>query len=83
MDPHHEARRVSVFTDREIAALNARMVGDAVHPEHQQARGIRNHVVDSRPGVVVRPKGEVHVAAAIAFASEHGACSARVRHRTR
>lgn len=62
------------FSDRQIAALNTRLVGDAVHPQHpdyQGARRIWNYMIDRNPAVVVRCATEADVATAIAFARDH------------
>ena len=61
------------FSDHQFAALNARLVGDAVHPRHpdyHRARSIWNYMIDRRPAVVVRCQTDADVAAAIAFARE-------------
>lgn len=69
-----ESRHVRGFSDQQIAALNCRLVGDAVHPRHpdyRHARRIWNYTIDRNPAVVVRCQTEVDVATAIAFAREH------------
>jgi FAD/FMN-containing dehydrogenase len=71
---HTEPARSQRFSDHDIASLNCRLLGDAVHPEHpyyQRARRVWNHMIDRRPGLVVRCHSDADVATAIAFAREH------------
>lgn len=70
-----ESRHVPRFSDRQIAALDSRLLGDVVHrrhPDYQHARRIWNYTIDRNPAVVVRCQSDVDVATAIAFAREHG-----------
>ena len=63
------------FSERDIAALNNRLAGDAVHSRHadyEDVRRIWNYLIDRRPGVVVRAVTDADVATAIEFAREHG-----------
>jgi FAD/FMN-containing dehydrogenase len=63
------------FSNNQIAALNARLVGDVVHPQHpdyQHARRIWNYMIDRHPAVLVRCRTDADVATTIEFAREHG-----------
>jgi FAD/FMN-containing dehydrogenase len=71
---HAESAPAQHFSDRQLTALNTRLVGDAVHPQHpdyQGARRIWNYMIDRNPAVVVRCATEADVATAIAFARDH------------
>jgi FAD/FMN-containing dehydrogenase len=68
-----ELADIEQFSDHQIAALNSRLVGNAVHPQHpdhQQARRIWNYMIDRHPAVVIRCQTVADVATAIAFARE-------------
>lgn len=70
---HTEFPRAHRVWDRQVAALNGRLAGDAVHPGHrdyQRERRIWNHMIDRYPAVVVRCANDADVATAIAFARE-------------
>ncbi|RAU94670.1 FAD-linked oxidase [Mycobacterium colombiense] len=65
---------VQKFSERELATLNARLAGDAVHRWHADYHGARriwNYAVDRHPAVIVRCRTDADVAAAIVFAREH------------
>jgi FAD/FMN-containing dehydrogenase len=62
------------FSYHDIANLDSRLLGDAVHPEHpdyQRVRRVWNYMIDRRPGLVVRCRNDADVATAIGFAREH------------
>lgn len=64
------------FSHQQMAALDARLSGEAVGPQHpgyERARRVWNHMIDRHPAVVVRCKNDADVTAAIAFARDHGA----------
>lgn len=63
------------FSDRQLAALSTQLTGDIVdcrHRDYADARRIWNAMIDRYPALIVRCHTEDDVAAAIAFAREHG-----------
>jgi FAD/FMN-containing dehydrogenase len=72
---HDESAPSHRFSCDEVAALDSRLLGHAVHPEHpdyQRARRVWNHMIDRHPALVVRCRSDADVATAITFAREHG-----------
>jgi FAD/FMN-containing dehydrogenase len=71
---HAESVPAQGFSDRELAALDARLDGDIVQcrdPEYQRARRIWNAMIDRRPALIVRCHTDDDVSTAIEFAREH------------
>jgi FAD/FMN-containing dehydrogenase len=68
-----EYRPPQLLSEQQITALNRRLVGDAVHPQHrdyQSERRIWNYLIDRHPAVVVRCVTDADVATTIAFARD-------------
>lgn len=60
--------------ERSISALNARLAGDVVHPQHPDyghARRVWNYSIDRHPAIVVRCATDADVIMAIDFARDH------------
>ncbi|ORJ61386.1 hypothetical protein B5M45_09825 [Mycobacterium simiae] len=63
------------FSDRQLAVLSSQLTGDIVdcrHREYPDARRVWNAMIDRYPALIVRCHTDEDVAAAIAFAREHG-----------
>jgi len=64
----------SVVDDATLQAFIATLRGAALQPGdggYDQAREVRNGLIDRRPGLIVQPSGAADVIAAVNFAREH------------
>jgi FAD/FMN-containing dehydrogenase len=65
----------TAITDQTLDQLRDRVSGDVIRPgdaDYDQARSVYNGLIDRRPAMVVRPRDEQDVSAAVTFAGSAG-----------
>jgi FAD/FMN-containing dehydrogenase len=64
----------AIFVDKAIEELRAGFRGEVIGPDstaYEDARLVRNGLIDRHPSVIVRPSGVADVVAAVNFARDH------------